>query len=731
MSFRNVQENTIENRNTLSVPISYTAGNAARGAGAGWIRNPAWPALPSITASDEKVVGLYAVFPNTTFIALTVNTSAGTYTVNWGDGTTSNHTGGVQANYTYDYNDADLAGTDAPVTFTDAGDTVDRNNHGYPNGYPISFFSITTTTGITAGQIYYVVNAATNTFQLAATPGGAVLPLTNDGTGVILPYKIATITITPTTVGATLTSLSFDVRNSSTSNNYVNSWLDMALAGSFTGVASPFYFTGGLLTLLEQVRILRHRMTSLASLFRQCYKLQNVVEITAAAGINVTATNNMFQDCTSLQTVPLFNTAAVTTMSSMFNGCRSLKTIPLFSTSSVNNMSFMFSSCSSLQTVPLFNTAAVTTMSSMFSGCTSLQTVPLFNTAAVTTMSSMFSSCPSLQTVPLFNTAAVTVISSMFSSCSSLQTVPLFNTAAVTTMSSMFSSCSSLQTVPLFNTAAVINMNSMFGACTSLQTVPLFNTAAVTDMSSMFGACSSLQTVPLFNTAAVTNMSSMFSGCTSLQTVPLFNTAAVTNMTGMFSTCISLQTVPLFNTATVTNMSGMFSTCTALFGVPAFNCSGVVIPSQTGFGSTMSSCVRNQATNIFYSFSITNQSLSASALNEIYTNLPTVQPQGTAVTFQGTADTVTLSSHGYTNGRTVRFTTIVTTTGISTATDYYVRNSTLNTFQLSTTPTGAIINLVNDGTGTLTGQTITVTGNWGTATDNPAIATAKGWTVTG
>ena len=32
---------------------------------------------------------------------------------------------------------------------------------------------------------------------------------------------------------------------------------------------------------------------------------------------------------------------------------------------------------------------------------------------------------------------------------------------------------------------------------------------------------------------------------------------------------------------------------------------------------------------------------------------------------------------------------------------------------------------------TVTSQTLTVTGNWGTATDNPAIATAKGWTVTG
>jgi hypothetical protein len=31
---------------------------------------------------------------------------------------------------------------------------------------------------------------------------------------------------------------------------------------------------------------------------------------------------------------------------------------------------------------------------------------------------------------------------------------------------------------------------------------------------------------------------------------------------------------------------------------------------------------------------------------------------------------------------------------------------------------------------TVSGQTITVTSNWGTASDDPTIATAKGWTVT-
>ena len=32
---------------------------------------------------------------------------------------------------------------------------------------------------------------------------------------------------------------------------------------------------------------------------------------------------------------------------------------------------------------------------------------------------------------------------------------------------------------------------------------------------------------------------------------------------------------------------------------------------------------------------------------------------------------------------------------------------------------------------TVTAKTITVSGNWGTASDDPSIATAKGWTVTG
>jgi len=99
----------------------------------------------------------------------------------------------------------------------------------------------------------------------------------------------------------------------------------------------------------------------------------------------------------------------------------------------------------------------------------------------------------------------------------------------------------------------------------------------------------------------------------------------------MFSGCYNLTSVPELITTSVTslsNFSGMFGSCANLTSI--------------------------KAKNFNFTFSVASCKLSATALNEIYTNLPTA-----------------------------------------------------------------------------TGQTITVTGNYGVATDDTTIATAKGWTVTG
>jgi surface protein len=299
-------------------------------------------------------------------------------------------------------------------------------------------------------------------------------------------------------------------------------------------------------------------------------------------------------------------------------------------------------------------------------------------TSAIATCANKFHSCSNLRSViGTAWTGSVTNMTSMFNACSSLQTVPLFNTAAVTLMNSTFTGCSLLQTVPLFNTAGVTDMGSMFNGCSSLQTVPLFNTVAVTVMSSMFNACSSLQTVPLFNTAAVTLMNSMFNTCHSLQTVPLFNTAAVTNMSSMFETCRSLQTVPLFNTAAVTLMTSMLSNCHSLQTVPLFNTASV-----TNMNTMFNGCSSLQTVPLFNTASVTS-------MTSMFNSCPSLRVGA----LSGTNVSISYAS-----------------------------------CSLSPAALDAIYTNLASG---VTAQTITVTGNWGVATDTPSIATAKGWTVTG
>ena len=221
--------------------------------------------------------------------------------------------------------------------------------------------------------------------------------------------------------------------------------------------------------------------------------------------------------------------------------------------SSVTDMSYVFQNCSSLQTVPLLDTISVTTMSYMFQNCTSLQTIPLLNTSSVTSMIGMFYGCYSLQTIPLLDTSSVTTMGNMFQICHSLQTIPLLNTSSVTAMNAMFQNCYSLRTIPLLDTSSVTTMSNMFDGCPSLQTIPLLNTSSVTAMNAMFQNCHSLQTIPLLNTSSVTNMTNMFSGCSSLQTIPLLDTSSVITMNYMFQTCQYLEFL------TMTNIKASFS----------------------------------------------------------------------------------------------------------------------------------------------------------------------------
>lgn len=76
------------------------------------------------------------------------------------------------------------------VSFTIATDTVAATAHGLVADDAVLFENIVGTTGIVAGTTYYVAGTVTaDTFQISATPGGAVVDMTGaDGTGA-MKYK--------------------------------------------------------------------------------------------------------------------------------------------------------------------------------------------------------------------------------------------------------------------------------------------------------------------------------------------------------------------------------------------------------------------------------------------------------------------------------------------------------------------------------------------------------------
>ena len=278
----------------------------------------------------------------------------------------------------------------------------------------------------------------------------------------------------------------------------------------------------------------------------------------------------------------------LTSTASWFNGCTKLEIITGINnlrTDNVTDMSYMFYYCSGLTNLDLssFNTGNVTSMSLMFSSCSNLTNLDLssFNTGNVTSMYGMFWSCSNLTSLDLssFNTGCVTDMSYMFYDCSGLTNLDLssFNTGNVTSMSFMFSGCSNLTSLDLssFNTGNVTSMYGVFRSCSNLTSLDLngFVTDNVTDMGSMFEGCSNLTSLDLssFNTRNVTNMSTMFYNCSTLTSLDLssFNTGSVTSMGWMFCGCSCLKFIFVGNEWTTDNVktgTGLFSSCTMLVG---------------------------------------------------------------------------------------------------------------------------------------------------------------------
>lgn len=196
------------------------------------------------------------------------------------------------------------------------------------------------------------------------------------------------------------------------------------------------------------------------------------------------------------------------TCSKWFSGCTNLTSIEgieNLNTSNVTNMNEMFDQCSNLETLDLshFNTEKVGNMSNMFNGCTKLRDLNIssFNTENVTNMYGMFYGCSSLDSLDLshFNTRYVRndQMNYMFNGCSSLSSLDVSNFTTDKPgmqLDGLFQGCSSLQTLDLssFDISGAGSVNYLFDGCSALQTIyvsDLFKIKYGVKSSNMFRDC--------------------------------------------------------------------------------------------------------------------------------------------------------------------------------------------------------------------------------------------------
>jgi hypothetical protein len=436
--------------------------------------------------------------------------------------------------------------------------------------------------------------------------------------------------------------------------------------------------------------------TDYGSTFNGCTSLVNV-KLTGWTSIAQTiALSSMFASCTSLSLINLPNPVAGSIMqcdnmfltcislvqcifpsnfsgghSSTFSGCSSLITVIFPTTTVATGFDSCFLNCFNLQNVTLPTTPGATVnMSSTFSGCRSLRSITIPSGWNLSSCTSIANGCSSLVsfTFPTGAQNSLTTLASAFSNCINLETVTLPSSMTVlTTLTSAFSSCSKLETVT-FPAAlnAVTTMGTAFSGCSNLSSVTLptsMSGLTTTGLANAFAACYNLQliTLPATVAATLTSFSSTFNSCTALKTItlPTTQTTSLTTLLSAFNSCASLTTVnnvdklgstlaagALVDGTTMTTFAGQLTSLDFYCKFNKLTLQGTV----TNRNNLTSLRLRNNSTTAPLQYigsspqiQLAYTNLDTAALNQVFTDLPTVTSKTIDITGATGAATCTRS----------------------------------------------------------------------------------------
>ena len=511
-----------------------------------WERPADWLPLPAINPGEQKLVGLFAVYPGPgNVLALR---ASGNYTVDWGDGTTTavSSPGEVIKPHTYWFAN-NFYGPLERMSLANPGD-----NH-WIKRIEGTFVAYRNGTILDSSAYRVEVNPSTNNVEMVLTPPVpdgefANLQVRWDwGETVVesvvaehrysydaLPassqcsrgYRQVIVTLTPQ-AGSDLTLVDLSPRHSSISQDDASCpWLELA-------ISLPRAQIGPSLVLCGYER------------YGTWDYLGSVERIVIQDAGGATNFRWLLYYASSLRVFELHRAEALEAIDGMFGNCSSLDHIRLPALPQLSSASELLYGATALRELRLSGLANITSLEGMCQDATGLERVWIEDAPRLTSTASLFQGCSNLRQVSLSGAPRVSDMSSMFAGCSSLINAPELETTAVTTMASMFEDCTSLRHVPHYDTTGVRSMAWMFNGCWALAQIPAFDTRLLESMEGMFSSCYALTTIPLLQLASVGSMSSTFSGCYALLQLPPLQVEGVSDFGGCFSSCVSLAAAPL------------------------------------------------------------------------------------------------------------------------------------------------------------------------------------------
>ena len=499
-------------------------------------------------------------------------------------------------------------------------------------------------------------------------------------------------------------------------------------------------------------------LLSMSSMFNACQLLSSVVFPTSLPALQ--GMSSLFQNCYSLGRVDLPLTPSAYQFDSMFIGCSSLLNVEIKSWSSAVlsggttfTMSSMFNSCSTLEDVklpPSIAAGSTTTFDSVFTNCFALKTFTFFQNFNAISLNACFQFCYSLSkvvmptSIPLLNNMVA-----CFQGCSQLAEITLPNSVSASiTLQNTFNSAYGLSEITIPSGYTTNSLSGTFSGARGLKRITL-PPVAPTSMSNMCLACVSLESIVMpTNMASLQLFGSAFNGCQSLQSITLpANMSNTTGMNGAFNNCFNLKSVVMPTIINGSNFAQAFQNCFSLKSIilPATNTGTLTTYFQTFSGCFALESITFPTTQLLSINNLSNLGLNAYNLTGMTNTDKLGNPSTGSTTYIDGSSFLQYANRLPSLDlycKFSKFSCIGLPTSLAGLTSLRLRNNGAGQYggsspqiDISYNRLGqaALVQVFND-LPTIVSKTINITGCSGAAAltaPERAIATGKGWTITG